>query len=482
MSPTFTLSLTLAVAPASPLSVTVAPPGSSSAAALPPWTPVESDADDRVQGELPGTDAAAVNNPAISAGRAASAPSAVPAGPRAVDEERVQKALPGTDAAAVNNPAIAAGEAMDPRGAAGWRPWEVGGFIDVNYAYNSNNPDNHVYRGTSVQPRTGEFSLNHAVAYVRRDAVPGRFSPLFEFAAQGGPAADALVAYEPVAGGANGKFAGPEVWKHISRANVGFRTRHGTEVVAGLQLSPVGIGVHWSPYNWNYTVTWQLNSVPYYLSGVKLAQTLRDRHQVQLWLVNGWQLLADNNKAPSVTLGYTFTASERFNLGEYVWIGPEQADMRPRAWRLFSDTQFTYNTEKFGVSGVCDVGADPRTDLPLSPWQLWMTGAVFTRWRVLGENRTWDMALRPELFWDRDGRMFGVPQTLVSGAFTNNFRVFNNLLLRAEYRYDHSTNRHGFFYRGGAIADDATGLARGQHTLFFSVAGVFSHRFGGRPG
>jgi hypothetical protein len=452
---------------------------------LPPWQPPPDD-EDTVSGPLPGTDAAAVNNPAISAGRSSTAPTeptpAAPAAPARDDEDEPIGALPGTDAASVNNPAIAAGEAMDPLGPRGFKAWEVGGFVDVNYIYNSNNPDNHVYRGTSVQPRTGEFSLNHIVAYIRRDATPGRFSPLFELAVQAGPAADALVAYEPNPGGPNGKYAGPEVWKHISRANIGFRTRSGFEMVGGLHLSPVGIGIHWSPYNWNYTVTWQLNSVPYYLSGIKLAQTIKDRHQVQLWLTNGWQILSDNNKAPSVMLGYVFTASERFNIGEYLWIGPEQADMRPEAWRLFSDTQFTYNTEKFGLGGLFDIGADPRTDLPMKPWHMWMNGAVFTRWRVLGKQRTWDMALRPEFFWDRDGRIFGVPQNLVSGAFTNNFRVFNNLLLRVEYRYDWSSNASGFFYRGAAIADDAVGLARQQHTVFFSVAGVFAHRFAGRRG
>jgi len=396
------------------------------------------------------------------------------------EDEPIHASLPGVNAAAVNNPGIIAGDAMDPLDPQGFKAWEVGGFIDVNYSYNSNNPDNHVYRGTSVQPRTGEFSLNHVVAYIRRDPTPGRFSPTFEFAAQAGPAADALVAYEPNPGGPNGKYAGPEVWKHIARATIGLRTKGGFEIAGGMHLSPVGIGVHWSPYNWNYTVTWQLNSVPYYLSGLKLAQTIREHHQLQLWVVNGWQVLADNNKAPSVMFGYVFTPSQRFTLAEYVWIGPEQADMRPQAWRVFSDTQFTYNTDRFGVGALIDVGADPRTDLPMAPWHLWMNGAVFTRWRVLGERRTWDMALRPEFFWDRDGRIFGVPQALVSGTFTNNLRLFDNLLLRLEYRYDGSSSAAGFFYRDDAIADDAVGLARQQHTVFFSIAGVFAHRFAGR--
>src|SRR5690606_17900496 len=151
---------------------------------------------------------------------------------------------------------------------------------------------------------------------------------------QGGPAADALVSYEPNPGGANGKYAGPEVWKHIARANVGFRSRGGTEIVAGLQQSPIGIATHWNPYNWNYSVSWEANAAPYYLSGVKLAHTFRERHQLSLWVVNGWQLLADNNRAPSVVLGYTLTASDTLSFSEHLWVGPEQADMRLKAWRV----------------------------------------------------------------------------------------------------------------------------------------------------
>lgn len=70
--------------------------------------------------------------------------------------------------------------------------------------------------------------------------------------------------------------------------------------------------------------------------------------------------------------------------------------------------------------------------------------------------------------------------TLVSAAYTNTFRVFNNLLLRLEYRYDWSSSSSGFFDRNDAIRDDAPGLARQQHTVFLSIAGVFAHRPAGR--
>ena len=169
----------------------------------------------------------------------------------------------------------------------------------------------------------------------------------------------------------------------------------------------MGIGIHWTPFNWNYSVSWELDAVPYYLAGLKVVHPLNERHGVQLWVVNGWQTLADTNKVPSLMLGYTYTPNPRFNLAEFAYFGPDQADVRMAAWRMYSDTQFTYNVERFGVGGLFDVGGERLTERPGRPMTLWMTAALFTRWRVLGQKRTWDMAARPEVYWDRDGRIYG---------------------------------------------------------------------------
>ena len=429
---------------------------------------------------MPGADPATHDNSAaVAAEVSAEAPAAGP--PEADDEDAITStALPGAASATRGDATagVASGAAVDAEKEV-FRPWEVGGFIDANYAYNSNLPDNHVNRLRSAVPRTGEFSLNLAVVYIRRDPIPGQFSPTFELALQAGPAADALMYSEPTPGGDASRFAGKEVFKHLGRANVGFKTKRGTELSLGMHLSPVGIGIHWTPFNWNYTVSWELDGVPYYLAGLKLVHTINDRHGLQLWVVNGWQTLADTNKAPSLMLGYTFTPGPRFNFATFAYAGPDQADIRLAAWRLYSDTQFTYNVDRFGIGGLFDIGSERLTDQAGKPVALWTTGALFTRWRVLGKQRTWDMAARPEVYWDRDGRIYGVPNNLLLGAtYTNAVRLTENLLVRLEYRYDHSGLPQGYFYRGAAIHDDDPKFARNQHAVYFAVAGVFAHRFG----
>ena len=116
-------------------------------------------------------------------------------------------------------------------------PWAVGGFVDTQYIVNSNSPDNHIFRGTPVSARTGEFSPNLIVGYVRRDPIKSPW--MFDLALQAGVAADALYYTEPVAGGTAGRFAGVETWKHIGRAWTGVKLRGGTEVFVGAVLLPV---------------------------------------------------------------------------------------------------------------------------------------------------------------------------------------------------------------------------------------------------
>jgi hypothetical protein len=158
---------------------------------------------------------------------------------------------------------------------------------------------------------------------------------------------------------------------------------------------------------------------------------------------------------------------------ELFYFGPDDRDISARAWRTFWNTQVTWNTERVGIAALFDVGRERVTALPSEPVALWLAPAVDVRWRVLGRRHTWDMAARGGGYWDRDGRMFGVPQWLIEAVYTNDVRLFDHVLLRLEYRYDRSTAADGFFYRREATADDAPGLARDQHTIVAALTGYF---------
>jgi hypothetical protein len=363
------------------------------------------------------------------------------------------------------------------------KTWVVAAFVDAGYAFNSNLPDNHVNRGIGTAPRTGEFTVPLAVAYIRHDAKP--VEPwTFELALQFGPAARALVATDPEPGGDASKFAGPNVWQHISRANVGGRIpRIGTEIAAGVFTTPIGYWSFWPKDNWNYSTPWHLNAVPYVLMGGRVLQPIGERVILHGWIFNGYQTYADVNKAPSYMFGAVVTPFPGLQLANFEYFGPEDVDIAPRAWRWLSDTWIAYDGGRFGIVAVFDVMRERLTTLPDAPVAWYVAGSVVPRVHVLDARDgkvQWFLAARGEAFWDRDGRMYGVDQLLGSASIGSDVHLWNHLAIRLEYRYDRSSNSNGFFYRGGAIADDDDGLGREQHTVFAMLSGTYEYWFATR--
>jgi hypothetical protein len=365
----------------------------------------------------------------------------------------------------------------EPAPAESEKTFSAGLFVDTAYIFNSNLPDNHLYRGAITTPRTGEFTINLAVAHFQHRAVekePWRL----QLALQAGAAAEATWGDEPIPGGDDGRYAGPEAWKHIGLANAGFRIpRVATEVFGGVMSAPFGIGGLWSKDNWNYSPSWLANGSPYYLAGGAMEQPLPGGYGVYAWVVNGWQTVGDVNKVPSYLVGLTW-AEDDLAVASAVYFGPETRVIAPDTWRVLSDTTLTWNTERIGVAGIVDVGQERVATLPGQPQAVWVAGAAFVRGRILQrEAVALELSARPEAFWDRDGRIYGVPQTLVSATGTFGAVLFHHVLARVEYRYDHSTAEQGFFYVGARTAADTPGLARNQHVVFLSLVGYFARDF-----
>ncbi len=405
--------------------------------------------------------------------------------------------VPGPLSADEDGPRVAPGSRKSYRNRAGIRTqlasvpeahtdasllWHLGGFVDTVYAFSPSFPANHLNRGSGTQPRLNEFSVNHVAFYVRKAPREGAWDWTIELAAQAGPAPAALVANEVAIGGTSGAFAGPNVWQHIGRANVGFRAPRGAEFSAGLHSSPIGVGLHWTVYNWNVTTSWELNSVPYYLPGLRYRQPLdrSGRHALETWIVNGWQLAAENNAAPSGVFAYIFTPRPDLTISEYTWVGPETASISPDTWRLFSNTQFVWNRDRVGLTGLFDIGGDGRHARGGQRFSTWLTSAFSARWLVVKRGVVrWDMAARAEAFWDSAGRIYGEPRTtLVAGTITQALRVVEHLMLRLEYRYDHALGPQGFFYYRNVTTPAAGGLAQNQHLILLNVAAQFDLALG----
>ena len=377
-----------------------------------------------------------------------------------------------TAALALNGPAEAA-ESPAPT------PWQVEAFVDTAYPLNFNFPENHVYRATATTPRTNEFTLPAAGLRVSKELSTQ--SPWwFEFGLHAGSAVSALSSSESTIPDADLRFAGPTAFRHLARANGGFRLRSGTAIGAGLFSSPIGIGGFWSKDNWNYTPSWESNAAAFYLSGMRVSQELPEGFSLDLWVVNGWQTMADANAAPSYLVALNWAPSSRWFLSQQVYSGPEGESIDPKAWRVLSDTQLTRQWERLGLAAVWDLGRDGPDPLSGAPRALWTGGAVFARYRVVdrGPHQLF-VAARPELWWDPDGRMFGVSQRLSSATATVDWWFHDAILTRLEYRFDHSNADGGFFYRGALDATGDNPTAGTQQTLFLVLTAMLRGPLGG---
>jgi len=95
------------------------------------------------------------------------------------------------------------------------------------------------------------------------------------------------------------------------------------------------------------------------------------------------------------------------------------------------------------------------------------------KWHVAGP---WSVALRPEFYWDRNGRWTGAEQFVKAITSTIEYKIpyrWTNTMVRLEHRYDESTGVGGGFFRRGEISPGVFGLAPSQHLLVFGLLCVF---------
>lgn len=84
--------------------------------------------------------------------------------------------------------------------------------------------------------------------------------------------------------------------------------------------------------------------------------------------------------------------------------------------------------------------------------------------------------MRPEFYWDRNGRWTGNQQLVKAITNTVEYKMpfeWTNATFRAEYRYDESTGPQGGFFKNGNFASGQPMLTPGQHLLLFGVLWTF---------
>jgi hypothetical protein len=356
------------------------------------------------------------------------------------------------------------------------RDWRYGAFIDLEYAVDFNFPANHKWRSKGTTPRVNELDVNMVLGYVRKDVTPqSRWG--MELAGQAGYDTDALVPNP------NPKRESPvdgaDTLRHFSRANVSYLAPfgNGLKLTAGLFNSYIGYQSIYSKYNLNYTRSYMADNAPYFMFGLEARYPVNEALDLGFYAINGYSYLSHVNDQPSYGMQAVWKPASRWTVTQNLYYGPDQSNTDPRFWRLFSDSIVQWKNETVTLAAAYDIGTESAAELPGHPRTFWTAGALFARWNVSGP---WSVAVRPEFYWDRNGRITGSEQFIKAITATGEYKYvrsdwWQSMLFRLEYRYDESTGAGGGFFTGGEVSPGIIGLARAQQLLIFSIVWSFDH-------
>jgi hypothetical protein len=347
--------------------------------------------------------------------------------------------------------------------------WHYGGFVDSVYIVDFNFPDNHDFRSRTTTRKVNQYALNMTQAYVRKD-VSSQSPWGMEFGVQAGYDANefAFLQGEP-------KVGGSDTLKHFSRANVAYLAPvgRGLTVTAGLFNSLIGYESLYARDNLNYTRSWIADNTPYMMFGAKASYPVSEELTATLFAINSYFHLSHPNDQPSYGLQGAWKPTSRLSVTETFYAGPDQADTDIKFWRLYLNSIAEWKGDALTVALSYDIGTENIAGRPGDPRAFVMGGALFTRWNVSGP---WSLAVRPEFYWDRNGRWTGNEQFVKAVTSTVEYRLplaQTTSLFRLEYRFDESTGAQGGFFKRGDVSPGVPGLTASQHLLMLSIILAF---------
>ena len=206
---------------------------------------------------------------------------------------------------------------------------EWSGYVDAYYAWDSGQPRAFDRPYTTQAARSNEFNINlaHVAVSLVSPHVRGRV------ALQAGTSVQVNYGGEPT----TGIVSGPSLSRHIQEATAGARLADGLWLDGGIYFSYIGLEGWISRDNPTYTRSLVAEFSPYYLSGARLTWQPANRPlTIQVHVMNGWQNIAENNRAKAVGLRVDWQASKIVTVSYGNFVGNEQPDSLPAKTRVFN--------------------------------------------------------------------------------------------------------------------------------------------------
>ncbi|HET6678639.1 MAG TPA: outer membrane beta-barrel protein [Nitrospira sp.] len=347
--------------------------------------------------------------------------------------------------------------------------WHLSAYADLAYLLDFNFPENHLWRSRSTSQRVNELAPNMGFLNLTKEmTTDSRWG--MEVGIQGGYDAKTFgfLQDEPRVGGS-------DTLRHIQRANVSYLAPvgNGLSIQAGLFNSLIGYESFYAKDNANYTRSWIADNTPYMMFGVNARYPVNDRLTIAGFIINGYYHLSRPNDQPSYGTQIVYRPAADVTVTETLYAGPDQSKTAFEFWRFYLNSIVERKTDDFILAFSYDIGTESIANQPGTPRTFVTGGNVVARWRIDGH---WAVALRPEFYWDRNGRWTGHEQFLKAVTTTLEYAVpfgWTRTRARLEYRWDESVGAGGGFYKGGDVAPGTPGLTASQHLLIMALLWSF---------
>lgn len=260
-----------------------------------------------------------------------------------------------------------------------------GAFVDGYYAYDFSRPAERVRAFTTQAARHNEFNLNlaHVSAQYTGPATRARL------ALQAGTSVQVNYSFEPreVAGQTN-------YLPLVQEAYAGVAVAPTLWIDGGIFFSHIGSESWISIDNPTYTRSLPSEFAPYYQAGVRATWNATPALTAQLNVINGWQVVAENNESKAAGVRLDWVASPALTLSYSNFAGREpRADTGEEGLRLLNDVSARFTpSQRTTVIGTFDVGTQEG--------DTWLAGSLLGRvWVTPGVGIT----ARVERFDDEAG-------------------------------------------------------------------------------
>ncbi len=298
----------------------------------------------------------------------------------------------------------------------------INGYVDVYYAHSFTNYASNDRPYAVSSSRNNEIALNLGYIDIRYQDkwVRAKFTPA------AGSYMNANYAAEP------GTF------KNIFEANAGVRLSAKKEIWldAGILGSPFTNETPISKDHLLYTRSFAAENSPYYLSGIRLGLPLNQKLNFYFYLINGWQQIADVNKALAITTQLEYRPTDKLLLNWSNYLGDENSALQPTyGLRFLTDMYAIYKPTK-KLSFTADTYWGRQETHKGTNSKNWWQANICAEYLI---KPNWRIAARAEYFEDAGATIIQTLPNLAglstfSASAGINWRVNKKAMMRLEGR------------------------------------------------